>query len=399
MPGRIDSSEVGAASLHDKAERGAVESLMRAMRRPGDEAQLTQIIHSVGGSDERCAGAMASCLVAAAPRKDAVARLGPVPAGLQLEAEVTLAGATPLGRVDLEFRDDASDFLLYVELKLGSEYGHDQINRYLRALEHSRSESRRALMAVTTHTPQVGEEDAATDPRWLGSARWAAVYDELLALPHRNSVMGKAWKALLPVVRDQRDFGPLDVTPDTFEAWARRDEGESAIRYFLGGLTKPTIEAVDRALVETETSPGAELVMRGRSQFITPWRNRMHFKVRLPGSDEERMRVQFLAHDGEPYFTVEGRYDHPAETVPTTGAIGAATDLLAAQGFECEKDDTGHYWAYVTPVAEILREDEPPSRFRENAVWVVTRLVESGLFSGLAELSPSTPTALPLEET
>jgi hypothetical protein len=46
----------------------------------------------------------------------------------------------------------------------------------------------------------------------------------------------------------------------------------------------------------------------GQSGVIWPWRNQMHLKFKVPGStDEERLRLQFLAFGGQPLFTIEAR--------------------------------------------------------------------------------------------
>ena len=83
--------------------------VLRALRRPGHEAQFTQVIAAVAGQDSAFASALATVLVADAPSERARAALGAIPPALSCAAEVRLrdSNESDVGQVDLRFRDDA----------------------------------------------------------------------------------------------------------------------------------------------------------------------------------------------------------------------------------------------------------------------------------------------------
>ena len=195
-----------------EAGRRTLDPILRVLRRPGDEAQVTQLIAAFASDDPAFAGSLAKVIVAAVPYKD---RLGPVPDRLTCTPESNLfdAAATDLGYVDLRFEDEAAEFTLLVELKLNSGYGWRQLERYRVALQDL-PEGRSALLAVTSHFPRYGEDEVLNDPRWLGSVRWSNVYDELVKLQHADRTAGVLWPALLALIREQGDFGLMDFDPD-----------------------------------------------------------------------------------------------------------------------------------------------------------------------------------------
>ena len=60
---------------------------------------------------------------------------------------------------------------------------------------------------------------------------------------------------------------------------------------------------------------------------------------------------EFLASDGKPYLTVEARDNHPKERFDDDPDLDLenARRLLEEEGFACDNDGYGHYWARVTP--------------------------------------------------
>lgn len=235
---------------------------------------------------------------------------------------------------------------------MGSGYGVDQLERYRRALDASPAECT-ALLAVTTRSPQMGEEAVAGDPRWLGSVRWPDVCDALRALAHPEPLVGAAWRASLDVLREQGDLAPWISIRLPSEGWARRDEAEGILRYLLGELAQPTLTMVRERLGSgPDDEVAAALVWRGQSTVVSPWRNQMHVKYRVAAEvKEECFRLQFLASDGKPYLTVEARDNHPKERFDDDPDLDLenARRVLQEEGFACDNDGYGHYWARVTP--------------------------------------------------
>lgn len=371
-----------------------LERVLGALRRPRDEAQWTQVIVSVAGDDADFAGALVRALVEAAPNRAAADALAPLPVRLRCFAEESVSDDTgrDLGRVDLSFRDDKGSFCLFAELKLHSDYGHDQLERYRRALEVE-AVPRRALLAVTKAQPLRGEQRVSGWPGWLGSIRWASVYDALLELEASSAGAAAGWRAALAVLRSQGDFGPMDFDPDAVFAWARRDEAEKLLRYLLGELAGPTLTLLREAhggSVADDTA--AAMLMRGQSttQPIVPWRNNMHIDYTVPAAaSEPRFRIQFMAVDGQPHFAVEGRFQYPSERL-TDESIRQASDRLRAAGFAFGNDGSGYYWARVAHATEWLAGADTLERLLELVSRSVEDIAANGLFSALDSVVPAT---------
>lgn len=230
-----------------------------------------------------------------------------------------------------------------MEIKLGSGYGVDQLERYRRALDASPAACT-ALLAVTTRSAQMGEEALAGDPRWLGSVRWADVFDALRALAHPSRL-----SVLLGGRRSTSartgDFGPMDLDPTAVGGWARRDEAEGILRYLLGELAQPTPTMVRERLGSgPDDEVAAASVWRGQSTVVYPWRNQMRVKYRMAAEvKEERFRLQFLASDGKPYFTVEARYNHPRSASTTTPISKTPVASSRKWASPYDNDGYGHY--------------------------------------------------------
>ena len=83
--------------------------VLRALRRPRDEAQLTQLIAAFAGTDPRFAAELARILIARAPQREAVEALGSIPDHLDCGAESHLFDVVGAGQgfVDLRFADSS----------------------------------------------------------------------------------------------------------------------------------------------------------------------------------------------------------------------------------------------------------------------------------------------------
>jgi len=319
----------------------------------------------------------------------------PVPTDVRCRAEGSLWSleGDGLGRVDLVFEDPGQNWLLLVENKLGSDYGDRQLERYLEALDSSAA-SQKGLVAVTTSTPILGEEQAGSDPRWLGSLRWSTLFPALAALPHDDPHVTALWRAALQLLRAEGDFGPMDADFDVVHAWSRRDEGERLLFFLLRELAKPTLD-----LLRARLGPdGAQLMYRGQKNVavLWPWKNQPNVKFVVPGdAGEERLRIQFNANSGQPFFSVEARYEHPKESLAGDPAVTAATQTLQAHGFDVGNDGWGHYWASVRPAAALIQGEQTGELLMAHVKQAVENLIESGLFSALANRQPQEPATDP----
>src|SRR3954451_16615398 len=109
---------------------GPEHAVIRGLREPRSETQLTRTLATVFGADEALAAAFVRSLVLVSKRRDGPA-WAELPERLGCRGEVD----TAQGRVDLEFVDASGEWLILVELKIDAGYGHNQIERYLQTLD------------------------------------------------------------------------------------------------------------------------------------------------------------------------------------------------------------------------------------------------------------------------
>lgn len=292
-------------------------AILRALRAARDEVQLTQVLATVAGEDDEFAGALARALVEAAPNKPQCEAIEPVPERLRCRREASLKSVSgpSHGRVDLRFDDLDRTFTLLAELKLHSPYGHDQVRRYSEALaELPQDGRRRGLLAITRNVPGVGEP-GADEPTWLGSLRWAAIYETLLRLPVADPDLQVQWRLFLEVVNEQGDFGVRKLERERVEGWSAYLETRERLEALVEDLASPALEHLQQLLVRREAWAGtpdaqtATLHTRGVQKKVPyPTQQTVQARFILPSADaHERLRIQFLGGFAEPLFTVEAR--------------------------------------------------------------------------------------------
>lgn len=330
----------------------------------------------------------------AAPRQDVAAELGPIPNGLDCIAELHASSGegNDLGFVDLCFSGRGEGFTLFAELKLHAGYGGLQLERYLSALG-GLDDERCGLIAVTRNLPSVGEQAVAHHPRWVGSVRWHAIFARLIALQHRDPVMTEMWRALLTLVRDQGDFGVMNVDPKAVEGWARFKEGREILTHLLEEIHAPTLDCLRRSLaehqsVDLDADLATEIRHKGK-RLVWPWGENLHIKYAIPAGDNERLRVQFVGGGAEPLFTVEARHGDDHVLRAGSPALLGVTRDLKAKGFE-PGHHWGSYWSRPHPANEWLYEGDAISeKLRKLAEQDIRDLVGSGIFEALPPDEPN----------
>lgn len=372
------------------------DALLRGLRRTGDEAQFTQVIANVAAAEPVFAGALARVLVNAAPPNNAELKAEDVPAELYCRAEETVrtAGDVRKGRVDLLFHTGEFDFRLFVELKLASPYGENQVGRYLDALADM--SGRRGLLAVTTNLPAVGEP-AAGDPHWLGSLRWRRVLPGLRRLADLLSEpLGGQWRQLLYLMESDGDFGmradKIDIT-----GWARYVHTREALGQLIEELAAHAVEqlrselSVRPAWARYSRDAIVDHVYRGAEKKTSyPTQRTVEARLRLPASgpvDRPRVVIQFLGGFQDPYFTVEAR--RPAfmkleadSSSPAAAKFRAAVKLLdeLQPHFAHDPRDRRGYYARVHGPHEWLADAGPnPEELLALMRQDLTDLVASGI--------------------
>lgn len=360
--------------------------LFWALRKRGDEAQLTQLIAAVARSDADFATQLARLILEASGNAGIAAEM---PDRLECRAEQRLYDqeGEDLGRVDLLFADAAGTFTLLAELKLHSGYGHRQLDRYAASLS-GLTPGARWLVAITKIAPHSGEDSVAADPRWLGSIRWADIYDGLHALgvdlAPRRPVLAEAWSTILWILREQGDFGPMDFDPALIAAWARRDEAERLLLHVLNELAKPTLDRLRTVANGTPVS----ILRKGPSQPIFLRKNRALVRFAVSDGGPEIFRIQFLGW-GDGRFTAEARYQHPRETL--SGSLLEASDAAGRSGLQRGQDSAGHHWKRrAVCVSELPHGMQAHDLLVEEIHSTIDACAASGLLGALIERKPTT---------
>lgn len=304
------------ASASSKSARHA---LVRGLRLPGDERQLTNAIAAIASDDITFATAFVDallsqvhedCLHTAAAQE----RLLPVPRRLRGDRERQLydrAGGS-LGRVDLIFEeaDGESEFTLLVENKLYSQFGPGQLDRYHAGLRVIRGRGGRGgLIAVTRDVPTGGELKRSAE-EWLGSIRWARLLPKLRNLPIEDAGVAAQWLLLLDVLDDQGDLGMTGINADAVRAWARAYEGREALASLLKQVARETVEHTQRELRRVYR------IRREPTELARPWYRtvkestliqsgvyEVRFGIRVPADyKDQTLQATFWTEDGKPFF-------------------------------------------------------------------------------------------------
>ena len=380
----------------------AVEEVLRSLRWTGDEAQVTQAIAAFAGGDRRFASDLAKALVGVSPHGE---HLGPVPDELICGAESHLFDAKyqDLGYVDLRFESPDADFTLFVELKLHAGYGDRQLERYIDALEALPS-GNSGLLAVTSHLPRYGEDEVIDNPKWLGSVRWSEVYDALTRLKHDDKVTAPLWPALLKIIREQGDFGLMNIDPANIRGWSRWKQGRSTLIALLESIHEPALELVQRKLADAQgIEPNDELASYVRfkgSRLVWPWGDSINLQIAVPASnDTERIRIQVAGGRDIPVFTTEARHEDARPLLrEREPALMKATKRLRQRGFDEPGYDYGSYWSRPHPPEEWLdKGDQIQEALMELIEQDLDALIESGILEGLPAAEPGVKAPAPPE--
>jgi hypothetical protein len=389
LPRIRPSTRYGHFVANGDQSDSAFLAFLASLRRRGHEAQFTQMIAGACKSDPQFAADFVRTLVRAAGDRGTHVQ---VPERLICRPEEVVYSelGRDLGRVDLVFRDPDADFLLLVELKLHSAYGNEQLERYQQALE-SFPGDRRYLVAVTVASPFVGEATVSTDPRWLGSLRWATIVTQLRALRHESPAVETAWRGCLDLMRDQGDFGLMDIDPTSVAAWARALEGEEVLKHLLREAAIPVESMLSSSQFPV---PEARLIARGkaRSQPVVPWRGRLHVPYSVGSQpNEPRFRIQFHARGGIAMFSCEARYEHRKEHVRKNPAIEAASSFLDRADYEIGTDYEGWYWSKSLDPSGWFSSATPLQELLDFTRSAIDELAESAVWTALQSHTPVTP--------
>jgi hypothetical protein len=291
-----------------------------------------------------------------------------VPETLECRAEEHLRDTadTSLGRVDLRF-DGPGGFTLFVENKLYSGYGEEQVNRYLRALKRLPPEGRSALIAVTRTVPTYGEPRLDIDNRWLGSVRWARMAEPLRALLIDDPSLRSQWRLFIDILIQQGDLGMTAVDADLIRAWARYRDGRAHLADLLDQVWSRAEDYLRRELAAKYGASGkaeelAAVHRHGAKRQLVGQRDqtRVFVGYSVPAIvKDQAVQVQFDGRYGVPHFAVRVTpWDAAARLDRNDAQLTGASDELKRQGFTTN----GSEWARVHEPDEYLEAPDVPAR-------------------------------------
>jgi hypothetical protein len=287
--------------------------------------------------------------------------------------------------------DGEPDFTLFVENKLHSGYGQDQVNRYLAALALLPPERKRsALIAVTRDVPGYGEP-AGNREGWLGSVRWATMLPKLRRLP-LPAPLDEHWRLFLNLLDQEGDLGVTEPNTEAIEAWALHATGREE-------LTRLLLQVRDRTLGDLQELMGVRYAGREASSLVEHHtfgrRGRVAVKneltkswigFRIPAAEVEDpgFAVQFSNYFRRPLLMVEAR-PFIDEKHPDERFTEATTALRRVPGVY---EDRGA-WGRLHEASEWLNQPDVPVAISRLIHEDAEVLVSSGIFDAdVSELQP-----------
>ena len=295
----------------------AVDSaaLIRGLRRPGNEPQLTQALAFVLGTDGALAGSFLGHVVAG------VDALLPLPPAMSVSAEEEAA----TDRFDLRFRAPGWDVI--VELKIHAGYGAGQLSRYLNGLTDV---DNAYLVAITRDLPLYGEPAKDVDQRWLGSVRWRDLLPRMRTLSIQDELLRLQWQLFLDVLEEEGSMGFTRPQPELFDAFAQARDATRHMEEFLRVLEHPLLEAL-RDVLGGDEQAGLFWARAGRFARARH-SNKIDIPFRVPVGGPWRVRAGVMGWSPPPTFYVSPAPDQRWTTRSFGPEARRAVDALVAGG-------------------------------------------------------------------
>lgn len=275
---------------------GVEHSILRGLREPRNEPELTRVLAAIFVSDPALAAAFVKTVLRHSKRPDD-RRWQELPERFDCRSEVQIAE----GRVDLEFSDAATGWRVLVELKIDAGYGFEQIKRYLNCVDAA--DDRQVLVSVTRDVPKYGDPPTDGQPNWCGSVSWNALLDDLRDLCPSDTRLEQQWPLFLDVLENEGSMGVTKVKPELLRAWAQATDGRRHAVAFMENLRYPLLLALQEALEPSfpslerdERASVAPAPSRGQRpqvdvQFFVPRGDEMHVAAQLWAWEDFRFAV------------------------------------------------------------------------------------------------------------
>lgn len=260
---------------------------------------------------------------------------------------------TNLGRVDIVL--EQTDMTLFVEVKLHSDYGVHQLDRYMRGIRPERGDY---LIAVTRNISRFIEPPTGT-PGWLGSIRWAHIVRTLRRITATDSV-ARQWNLLLDVLEEDGDMGSTKLSRrvSAYEgadsAWERLTDfleqiGTAALPLLRTELCNggtPRKSAAGFAKARQRRPPKAA---KAKGQVdpdkpeVISQDDQLYLGFKIPRSGPERLWIGFYIDEGIAWFYIaaSSRVEKPtaSERERWNRASESLRPRLRGKRFYCNDDD------------------------------------------------------------
>lgn len=371
-------------------------TLIRALRRRGDEVQLTRAIGELAQADQLFASGFLRLLLDSAPYAHKVRDRPQTDEDVDCEIERQLidAAGSRWGRIELTFR--AGGLCLCVEVKLHSDYRPDQLRDYLHGIDPGRGEY---LLALTRNISRYREPDPG-EPGWLGSVRWPQVVEGLrnLATP---GPLREQWNALVQVLEEDGDVGLTTLEQQLVTAYETYDDVLDRLWNFLEHLGPSALHGTRAALSERHEAE------KRLASFASPRRRSKKTKMRrsdrdedfppvitdggelclalnIPANGSERLWVGFYVNDdGRSQFYIAAGWSEDAAPGPSwtrnwRGAVVRLRELIGSTDLFVDEN----YCQIDYPLIDFTGKADVPLALAETVDQIVPTLVNAGLFSG-----------------
>jgi hypothetical protein len=263
-----------------------------------------------------------------------------------------MARSRAAGRVDLRFAG-GEGWALGVELKLNSDFGDKQIERYCKVGP--------VAVVVRSLDDVPGLKRLAVNPNWVGAATWQALLPSLRDLPV-NPTWARDWMSLLDVMEDDGEFATsapsapeVEAQGDLLEVLAPklRDRLEGALQNLYGDVS----EALDLRCTSIRRG-GRTWTSFGLQASDGPW---LWVGIRNLWTHHPRLWIDY----------------YPLTDWRAKRRLGQAHQRIGRARFESYRD----YYRFDEPVDALA--GATPDQYAEalQAIWaVINKLVRCRVF-------------------
>lgn len=376
--------------------------ILRELRRAGGEVQLTRVIARLAQSDQVFARGFLRALIELAPTPKGSGALSVDDSDVDCSSEtVFMAAQGRFERIDVIFTTATGQ--LFVEFKLFSDYGPDQLRRYLEGIDARRGQF---LISVTRNVSRYREPDP-DEAAWLGSVRLARFARRLRDLPAPGPLR-QQWNFLLDVLKEDGDLGSVELDQALVTAYERSDEAYERLTDFLEQIGTGVLQRLRAQLAERASggSPGSAAFVSanrrsGRGKRLQE-RDEDHpevlsdgeglyLAISFPEDDQERAWIGFYVDDdGKAAFYVAAGWSEESEPPAGWEASWAkATSTLSRQGGERVVTEDGLYCQIDYPLARLVDSDDVPLALAAWAEEGFEQFVRAGLLDAdIARVAP-----------